>query len=80
MLELVKGLVASGSFEAKRLQDREKLIQDIEYLSGYKLETLKDKFAAGWTLTPPGQSKSINEVMNERAKLLGLPNKPKGGL
>lgn len=49
----VKSFATMRSFEAKRIQDREKLIQDIEYLSGYKLETLKDKFAAGWALTPP---------------------------
>lgn len=78
MQKLIKQFANIGSYEAERIVKRDELISEIEYLTGYRLETLRDMFAAGWTLKPPGQSKSINEVMNERAKLLGLPNKPKG--
>lgn len=60
MQTLINSFAKMGSLEAKRLQDREKLIQDIEYLSGYRLETLKDMFAAGWTLSPPKQTKTLN--------------------
>lgn len=62
-----------GSYEAKRIQDREALIHDLEYLSGYHLETLKDMFAAGWTLTPPKYEEgSINSLIDEwKAQLKG---------
>lgn len=65
MQTLINSFIKMGSLEAKRLQDREKLIQDIEYLSGYRLETLKDMFAAGWTLSPPPEPMSMEDLINE---------------
>ena len=71
MHNLIKGFAAIGSYEAKRIQDLEVLIRDLEYLSGYRLETLKDMFAAGWTLTPPKNYKTnLSEMLEEWKRAL----------
>lgn len=65
MQTLINVFTKINSPEAEWLQRNEKLIQDIEYLSGYRLETLKDMFAAGWTLSPPPEPMSMEDLINE---------------
>ena len=60
------------SIEIDRIEYRNRLIHDIEYLSGYNLETLKNMFAAGWTLSPPkNYETNINSLMDDLRKQFG---------
>lgn len=61
------------SIETERNKYRDQLIYDIEYLSGYNLETLKNMFVAGWTLTPPKNSETNIYILADalRKRLIG---------
>lgn len=50
----------------------DELVTEITIVSGYSLEELRNKFLAGWTLTPPKDLINLRDVMKMN-KLENLP-------
>lgn len=44
-------------------KELEEAVLEIEKLSGYSLESLREKFAAGWTLVPSKNSITLSELI-----------------
>lgn len=47
----------------KAYKELEETALEIEKLSGYSLESLREKFAEGWTLVPPKKSITLSELI-----------------
>lgn len=56
---------ATGENCQQVVEKKVRVINDIEYLSGMDLEMLREKLAAGYTLTPSETTKSLVELIAE---------------
>ena len=60
----ISGIYAVFEEDYHGLIEIDRKATQIEYLTGYTLDELLDKFAAGWTLVAPGYDKlSMNDLM-----------------
>lgn len=50
---------------AATLREYQQLEADVRYLTGWNFRQLLKLFAAGWTLTPPEEPKSMLEEIGE---------------
>lgn len=50
---------------AKKYSELEQVCRELENLSGYSIDTLRELFAAGYTLKPPEPPVSLEDMIKE---------------